>query len=369
VSAASNDPLRVLVVDDDEVDRLAIRRGLTAGGVEATIDERSDGEGLVEAARAGAYDCIVLDHRLPDTSGLDLVRALRAAGVDTPILCVAGSNEEIGAEMVAAGATDFLAKDDLSPARLARRVRHAIRLGRAERQLEQQRDVAVRAAKAREDLLAVVSHDLRGPLSSINVAADAMRDPQLKPDSLGRYLDVIQRSVQRADRLIRDLLDAALIEAGRLTVDPRPVKVKDLLDQVARDHELSAKQFNVAFQVEVDDGLDKVVADRDRLVQALGNLIANSLRHARGATPIELGACVVDGQVELSVRDHGPGIEPELRPRVFDRFWQGRERRGGAGLGLAIVRGIAEAHGGTAVATTPASGPGARIAIRIPRRD
>ncbi len=482
---SSDEVLRILVVEDDEVDRLAIRRHLKAAGLSATIDELADAATIVETATEGAYDCILLDHFLPGETGLDVITRVRDAGVTTPILCVASPGEEVGAALVAAGATDFLDKDDLSPGRLRRRILYAIRLGRAERradtvrgELEHQRvlmrsvlahlpvgvavvdvsctsvlmanaraqevlgdearllaaaddptpigqvaratvsramadgaavdaaeavvdrtrcyrisagpvrdgdgqllggvisladvtdevaarQVAERASRARAEMLAVVSHDLRGPLSSINVAADGLRDTELDGADRIRYVDAIQRSVQRGDRLIRDLLDATLIDAGRLTVDVRPVAVAELLRQAARDHELTAGQQGVTLDVVVADGVGEVRADRDRVLQALGNLVGNALRHGRGTARIELAGARTDVGVALSVRDHGPGIPAAARAHIFDRYWQGRERRGGAGLGLAIVRGIAEAHGGTVAVSAPDDG-GACITIVLP---
>ncbi|HVK73860.1 MAG TPA: HAMP domain-containing sensor histidine kinase [Kofleriaceae bacterium] len=222
--------------------------------------------------------------------------------------------------------------------------------------------------RAGDDLLAILAHDLRGPLSSIHVAADGLRELDLGPSERGRYLDAIQRSVQRADRLIKDLMDTRQIEAGKLAVEPRSIRVRELLEQCARDHELAATQAGSRVVVDVAAGVDRVDADRDRLLQALANLIQNALRHGRPTAQVELSASLAAaGGVELAVSDHGPGIPPEAAAHVFDRSWQPRNRRGGPGLGLAIVRGIVVAHGGT-VSAGPAPGGGTRITMVLPVR-
>lgn len=228
------------------------------------------------------------------------------------------------------------------------------------------RRVVVRAAEAREELLAIVSHDLRGPLSAISVALDGLRDPAAPPASRERYVGAIQRSIDRAEKLIRDLLTHHQIEVGRLQVEPRPVVVRALLEQVAREHELVATQAKTRLVIEIDEGIDKILGDHDRLAQALANLIGNALRHARGSATVELSARIGEGGgCVLGVRDHGPGVADEALPHVFDRYWQGRKRGSGAGLGLAIVRGIARAHGGDASAAH-ADGGGALFTIALP---
>lgn len=480
----TDDLTRLLVIDDDEVDRTTIRRYLGAAGISSIIDELASGKDVVAQAAGDRYDCIILDHFLPTETGFEVIARIRDAGIHTPVLCVAGQEEEVGAALVAAGATDFLPKSDLSPGRLARRLRYCLRLARAERQanrvrgeLEAQRrlltavmaqlptgvavvdaafrrvlminpkaeavlqgggsdllraeadglaghareamtaafaaagtitteqaivhadrcyrlsatpvsdatgavvagvivlddvtaevaarDAAERAARARQDILAIVSHDLRGPLSSINVAVDGLGDDTVTGPERQRYVASVQRSVERANRLIRDLLTADQIEAGTLRVEPQPTPVKSLLEQAARDHELVASHAGMQIKTVIEPDAVQVNADRDRVLQALANLITNALRHARGSGPIELTARAADGAVELSVRDHGPGIPAEARPHIFDRYWQGRERRGGSGLGLAIVRGIAQSHGGQ-VRVSTTDGGGATFTLSMP---
>lgn len=478
------EPIRLLIIDDDEVDRSLVRRYLVAAGVAATIDEAGDARDVVPRSAGDVYDCIVLDHLLPGETAFEVVARLRQADIWTPILVVASQDEEVGAAIVAAGASDFLSKIDLSPSRLARRLRYVLRLGRAERQARRVRDEldaqrqllgaviaqlptgvvvvdpaisqvlvsnqraeeivgadgvkllsaeppapvqqarealatalatgvsatldgtfayagrelrvsaapviaaeqvvagmivfddvsdqvearrgAERAAHAREDVLAIVSHDLRGPLSAISVALDGLRDVALEGNARHRYIGAIQRSVDRADRLIRDLMTAHQIEVGRLQVEPRPVGVRSLLEHAVREHELLATQARSQLVIQIEDGVDKIFADRDRIAQALANLIGNALRHARGTATIELVARPGEaGAVMLGVRDHGPGVAEDALPHVFDRYWQGRQRRGGAGLGLAIVRGIARAHGGEAL-VSHVPGGGALFMLSLP---
>jgi two-component system, sensor histidine kinase and response regulator len=353
--------MRILLVDDDEVDRLTIRRYLTQAKLRAEVDELSAGADVVARAQATLYDCIILDHSLPGESGIDIIRRLHEAGVTTPILVVAGQDEEVGAELVAAGATDFLCKEDLTASRLERRLRYVHRLAHAERAARQ---AAERGARARQDVLMVVSHDLRGPLSAIQVALDGLIDETSTQEERLRYAGAVTRSVQRADRLVRDLMVAAQLEAGTLRMEWSKVSSRALLEQAVRDNEMLAAGSKVKLVLgPIDDAELRV--DRERLLQAVANLVQNALRHARGTPDVTLSARKQGDALEISARDKGPGISAEALPKLFDAFWQGSGSRGGAGLGLAIVRGIARAHGGDARAAKPEGG-GAEFVIRLP---
>src|SRR5262249_14317291 len=134
VSASSKrmSELRLLIVDDDEADRIALRRAAAAWDAGATIEAMPNANGRPEALASGRSDCVVLAYGLQGAPALEIVRRLREAGIQVPILAVTGADDTVGTQLVAAGATDFLPKSDLEPARLVRRIRHAVRLGRAE---------------------------------------------------------------------------------------------------------------------------------------------------------------------------------------------------------------------------------------------
>lgn len=361
---------RILVVDDDEVDRLAVRRALAPSAdsnIQVEIEEEDDPTRVAMRARTGAYDCLIIDHLLPQTSGLELVRALRADGIDAPIVVMsADTSDVLEKEVVAAGATDYLPKGDINPSRLWRRLRYAIRVARAEAGSAAALRHAQEAAQARDEMLAIVSHDLRGPLSAIAIASESMVDEDSR-DGRVRMAGAIRRGVDRAEKLIRDLLEVSRIEAGRLEVMARPVEVAALVGQAVRDHDLVTREAGLTIHTAVADGCGKVVADRDRIAQVFGNLISNAIKYAKGGGAITIEASIAGDTVGFAVVDRGPGIAPEYLPHLFDRYWQGRkQRRGSAGLGLAIAKGIVEAHGG-AIGVASAPGEGARFTFSLPR--
>ena len=355
--------VRLLMVDDDVVDRLAIRRAIEQSGLTTEIDEAKDGDEALAKVAIHRYDCLLLDHDLPGTPGIDLTRKLRAAGNLVPIIYVTGQqNEELLQAAVDAGVTDFFPKGDLSPRRLMLRIRFAIRIGRAEAESARSLNAANQAARARDDVLAVVSHDLRGPLHAISLACEALRD-ELQPQSM-RYLGAIERASARAERLITDLLEASAIENGALTLTRHPVDAAAIIRQAAADHELMVKETGGQINAALSNEQTIVQADRDRVLQVLGNLIGNALKHARG-TPIEISLARNGKEAIIAVRDKGPGIPEHEVPHIFDRYWHGRTKKGGAGLGLAIAKGIVDAHGGRIhVAST--QGQGAEISFTLP---
>lgn len=358
-----SDRLRLLVVDDDLVDRLAVRRAVEQSGLDTTIDEAGDADEALLKVSQTDYDCILLDQDLPGRSGVDIATEIRASGRHVPIVFVTGQQaEELLQQAVDAGVTDFIPKNDLSPRRLGLRVKFAIRIGRAEAESRAAVEAARASARARDEILAVVSHDLRGPLHAISLATEALKDEISGPAA--RYLGAIERASTRAERLITDLLEASAIENGAIQLARAPIDAGAILRQAAAEHELLAKESGGKIVAHIPDEPVVVQADRDRVLQVLGNLIGNSLKHAKGA-PIEISVERKDGTAVVAVRDHGPGIAAAELPHVFDRYWSGRTRKGGAGLGLAIAKGIVSAHGGS-LAVDSKQGQGAKFFFTLP---
>jgi PAS domain S-box-containing protein len=208
------------------------------------------------------------------------------------------------------------------------------------------RTEAERATALRDEVLAVVAHDLRNPLNVIAGAASLL-GLTADDDAQQRQLKVIQRAAQSMERLVADLLDIARIESGTFTTRQERVETGALLQQAIDDCELQARSKEITLRVDVPPDVAPVLGDGERLLQVLSNLLSNALRFSDPGTTVSIRAANVSGRVQISVKDSGPGIPPQDLPHVFDRFWQGsRTPKGGAGLGLAICQAIVEAHGG-----------------------
>lgn len=208
---------------------------------------------------------------------------------------------------------------------------------------------AQRATRARDDVLGIVSHDLRNPISAIAMCASALREGEATtPEGQAELLTTISESADWMNRLIQDLLDVASLEAGRLSLDRRPENVDSVLSSAVRMFEVEAARRGIALGTEVPPELPAVLADGSRVLQVLGNLLRNALQFTGRGGRITVRAQALEQEVVLSVSDTGPGIPSAEQAFVFDRFWRSSMSSGkrGAGLGLSIAKGIIEAHGG-----------------------
>jgi PAS domain S-box-containing protein len=205
---------------------------------------------------------------------------------------------------------------------------------------------AERATKVRDEVLAILAHDLRSPLQAV-LGAATMLTLTADEDKRQHRFKLIERNVRSMERLVTDLLDVARIEAGTFMICKERVDARTLINEAVELCEPQAATRDIALGAEMSDDLKPILADRDRLLQVLSNLLGNALKFSDAGTKVVVRATNTDGGVRISVKDSGHGISQDALPHVFDRFWQvDRTSRSGAGLGLAICKGIVEAHGG-----------------------
>jgi signal transduction histidine kinase len=236
--------------------------------------------------------------------------------------------------------------------------------------------VSIRSARARErldrersDLVATVAHELRSPLTGVKgfVATLLAKWDKLNDDQKKMMLETVNVDADRLTRLIAELLDVARIDTGRLSLHPRPVDFCAAVERVVASVRAGTGR-EVAFVVDGD--LPSVTADPDKLAQVVTNLVDNALRHGEGAVTLTaspiLGRTPYGG-VRLHVDDEGEGISPDIRSRVFTKFWK-HGTRGGSGLGMYIVHGLVTAHGGSVDITDSPAG-GARVTLTWPEHD
>ena len=222
----------------------------------------------------------------------------------------------------------------------------------------EQRHEAELAARAREEVLGVVAHDLRNPIHLLGSTAELLADPKLEENERPDLLQVSKRAVRQMDRLIGDLLDTARLQAGRFSLQLKDVKASRLLRQAEETFRQMAADKKIQFEVSVPAQDLTLRADEDRAAQVLGNLLGNAFKFTPAGGRVTLSVSRSDGDAQFHVADTGPGLSEEQIGRLFERFWQGRpgDRRG-VGLGLTIARGIVEAHAGRMwVDSTPGNG-------------
>ena len=347
--------VRVLLVQDVGADR-----SLVSGDVGEPADRLADlaVERVDRLARARErlaserFDVVLLDPSLPDARGLEGVHVLCAAAPDVPIVVLIEQAEEhLAVAAVQAGAQDYLTKGHDTGRVVRHALRHAIERHRLRRDREallarerEARAAAECAARVRDEVLGMVSHDLRSPLSAIAMSATALLEGSGEPTVLA---SAIVRSSEWALRIIRDLLDVTAIEAGRLAIHREPMTVQAILEMICSMFAAPAAAAGVTLVVERVDSPFWVDADVDRIVQAVGNLVGNAIKFTPRGGRVTLTVRRDLDAVRFRVEDTGPGIAPTDVPRLFDRFWRARETgHVGTGLGLPIAQGIAQGHGG-----------------------
>ena len=220
-------------------------------------------------------------------------------------------------------------------------------------------------ARARADVLGIVAHDLRNPLNLIGSSGQLL-ELDLPSVERQKMLGVMQRAVRQMNRLIGDLLDATRLQAGRLTLDLSAVDVREIVREAEEMFRHMAEERHVRLQAQSPKHECFARADAGRVLQAVGNLIGNALKFTAAGGRVTLSARCVGEELVFRVADTGPGIAPEHQPHLFDRFWQARDGdRRGVGLGLAITKGIVDAHGGRIwVESTP--GVGSTFSFALP---
>jgi PAS domain S-box-containing protein len=231
---------------------------------------------------------------------------------------------------------------------------------------------ALREADQRKnEFLAMLAHELRNPLAPIRTAAQILKKSRGSPDQIEQASEIVERQVEHITRIVDDLLDVSRVTRGLVTLDMQPTSLRDVLltavEQVRPMIDSKQHRLNVT----LPDHQVILSGEGVRLVQMVSNLLSNAARHSGTNGMIDLFVVVHLQLVEIHVRDHGFGIAPALLPRIFDLFAQGdrsaARSEGGLGIGLALVRRLAELHGGHVEATSAGLGRGAEFTIVLPR--
>ncbi len=366
-----NEILKILIVDDDEVDRMAVRRALKTAGLTLQLAEADTAESAITQLQKGNFDCAFVDYRLPDKDGLALVRELRNNGLKIPLIALTGQgDEQIAVELMKAGASDYLSKFRISPARLSQALHNAIRIYQAEKEAAIAYQQKEELAKQREDFVSRMTHDLRTPLVAANRMLGLFQEGVYGevPHDMDKAIDIIIRNNKNLLEMVNNLLEVYCHEAGAKKLNFTNLDLREITEEVLQElSPLAEEKFlQLTLEVEKDSSL-QVIGDRLELRRVLINLIGNAIKFTdEGKVIVRLiAAQKSDPYITIEVEDTGAGIPAEDQAQLFERFRHGNHRRSTSGLGLYLSRRILEAHQGS-ISVTSEIDVGSIFSLRLP---
>jgi signal transduction histidine kinase len=286
-----------------------------------------------------AVSIILLDLGLPDVNGLDAIHRAHASAPRIPLVVLTGFDDgSFSALALREGAQDYLIKGQIETRGLLRAMRYATERKRMER--------------LKDEFVSSVSHELRTPLTSISGSLGLLigKWSSQMPDGVGRLLEIAHSNSQRLVRLVNDILDIEKMESGQVVFNFVRVDARTLVEHVIDANRVFAENHGVRVRLEESSVVADVRADSDRLTQVMTNLLSNAIKFSPAGGEVVLAIEHDADTVRLSVRDHGPGIADDFKPRIFERFAQAdatdARQKAGTGLGLSIVKQIVDRLGG-----------------------
>jgi signal transduction histidine kinase len=394
--------LKVLVVDDDEVDRMAVRRALKKSSLSLELAEATNYAEAISLLKTDPFDCVFLDYQLPDQDGLTLVRDTRQLGLLVPLVVLTGQgDEQIAVELMKAGATDYLSKSRVTPERLEQVLRNAIRVYRAEmkvvianqqlresnellkrqnRELELQRQQIqlqnlklIEASQLKSQFLATMSHELRTPLNAI-IGFSQLLLRRSKGVLTNSQTDMVERILNNGKHLLEllnDILDLSKIEAGRLELKPEFFNLTHVVNTTVEELRSLADEKHLTIQVKIDPSEIEVFTDPSRLRQVLVNLLSNAIKFTEmGGVWVDVRQLASD-QIAIMVRDTGIGIAEDQLKQIFEPFRQVDQtttrKHPGTGLGLAITDSLVQMMQGN-ISVESQLGKGSTFRVELPRQ-
>jgi signal transduction histidine kinase len=393
--------LKVLVVDDDEVDRMAVRRALAKANVQVRLSEAKSFSEALTFLEDEVFDCAFLDYQLPELDGLILVQEVRKQRIRVPLVVLTGQgDEQIAVELMKAGATDYLSKSRVTPERLEQVLRSAIRVYRAEvqvaianQQLRETNELLIRknqeleaqrqqiqlqnlklleASRLKSQFLATMSHELRTPLNAI-IGFSQLLLRRSKGVLSAQQTDMVQRILNNGKHLLEllnDILDLSKIESGRLEVKPETFDVGQVVRATVEELRSLADEKHLTVELTIALDNPQIYSDPHRLRQVLVNLLSNAIKFTdRGGVTVEVRTTEPEW-VAITVRDTGIGIASEKVRQIFEPFRQidqtTTRRHAGTGLGLAITDSLVRMMQGK-ITVESKLGEGSIFRVELPR--
>ena len=364
---SSNTKHKVLFIEDEPNWHKTIHRMLRGSSFDIEHADCLD-VGLKRIAEGG-IDVVLLDLGLPDSRELDTLRRVNAQAPGMPIVVLTGLEDEtIGTTAVQEGAQDYLPKTGLEVNLLVRALRYAIERKLAEEALRE-------SERIKSELIAISSHELRTPLTSIKNAIHIILGETAGPinENQRKFLSIADRNINRLSDIIEDLLDISKMELRRMRIDLKSLELGAPLDMAIASLTSRAREKSISIHKEIPSDLPQAYGDSDKLEQIFISLLDNAIKFTPEGGQIYVSAKDYEpgrGFIEISVADTGVGIPAYELEKIFGRFYQVTESLTreiqGAGLGLSIVKGLVETHGGKIWAESVV-GKGSKFTFTLPQ--
>ncbi|MFH2050183.1 MAG: response regulator [bacterium] len=369
-------PLKILLVDDDEVDRIAIHRALIGMNGSVIIDEAVNMSSGLENLKTNQYDCAIVDYLLPDgDGGLFVKEAASWEGCSTPILILTGrGNLDIDMKVMELGAADYLEKSDIVANILGKAIRYAIRNQLNLTKLENVNTKLQELDKLKSEFLSTASHELRTPLTIIKEYISLILDGitgKITPDQT-ECLKSALNNCDRLGHLINDILDLQRVESGKQQFHRSRTDITALIKESLNDFSIRCRTNNQKLELVLDDNLPMVLCDQPKTTQIIVNLIGNACKFTPSGGKITISVFIKGEStdfVTIEVRDTGVGISEEDQIRIFKSFTQVDRVDGpgprGTGLGLTIVKNFVDLQDGD-ITLKSSLGQGSSFSFTLP---
>jgi two-component system, sensor histidine kinase and response regulator len=366
---------KVLVIDDDAVDRMTVIRAFKGADFQTEILEAIDCKSGIALAISARFDCIFIDYRLPDGNGIELLQKLREQGIRIPIVSLTSQNDDrVAVDLMKAGASDYLSKTQISPAQLRQVFQNVMRVHNAEVAMELANQQREELLAQKEEFIARMTHDLQTPLVGANRMLELLCDDAFGelPAQAKSNLQIINRSNQDLLQMVRNLVEAYTYDADAKQFSFIPIDLTRIATEVVSELTPIAVTKNLELVVNIlardlPDANFQVAGDRLELKRLITNLVGNSLKFTDvGKISIQVMPATPDfTTVTIAICDTGNGIPESDLANLFERFRRGNHKRSNSGLGLYLCKQIAEAHGGKIFVVSKV-GEGSTFSVELP---
>jgi len=356
--------VKIILIEDNPDHVLFTQRILKQVDEKFQIDAVREGREALVKISESAYDLVICDYRLPDLTGLEILRKIREIGRDLPFIVVTSAgSEKVAVELMKEGAYDYVVKDSTYQDTLPIVIQRAIERcyankekKRLEKELQQSNEKLKEMYAIKSDFTSMVSHELRTPLTAIKEAIAIVLDGSVGETNADQkeFLNMAKSNIDRLKRLIDDVLDFSKLESRRLKFKMQDADINLIVKEVTASQKSVVEERKLYLNSELQATIPKVKLDPDRISQVLYNLIGNAIKFTKsGGVTVSTRDVLQGGEdvIEVCIKDTGEGIRKEDLSKLFQKFQQlgdaNQRKTGGTGLGLAISRDIVEQHGGS----------------------